>query len=122
MTTSIDRAGEGQIFRYYHGRKLHDCHYVSLSSESAKGESRYIDRFIRISVTMLSRLILNLRMENERMHRGGLSTFSLSRAVFAPQMVAITSVDVRDVEGYVGLEVSGYGELESNSSDASTDV
>lgn len=76
----------------------------------------------RISVTMLSRLILNLRMENERMHHGGLSTFSLSRAVFAPQIVAITSADVRDDEGDGCREVSDRRELESHSSDASTDV
>ena len=57
--------------------------------------------WFRISVTMLSRLILNLRMENERSHKGGLSTFSISRAVFAPPNEGNPASCVTDLFGVV---------------------
>ena len=57
--------------------------------------------WFRISVTMLSRLILNLRMENERSHKGGLSTFSISRAIFAPRNESNPASCVTDFLGVV---------------------
>lgn len=44
---------------------------------------------------MMSRLMLNLRVENERVTQGGLTAASISRPVFAPRILGDFTAELR---------------------------